>query len=120
MVDGVALTADPVGLAGLCPRGGAGEEKMTGEFDFYRTAGTCCEQRLTQERAELPGGVLVEGEKAQLRFLLSEEGKIAGECFWRFRRAHGLPIYSVMSMTSVDLMSAVTVAPTSMPISSTL
>lgn len=77
-------------------------------------------QCLTQERAELSGGALAEGDEAQSRLLLLEEGKIAGECFRWFRRVHDLPIYSVMSMTSVDLMSAVTVSPTLRPISSTL
>jgi hypothetical protein len=76
VVDGVALAANPVGLAGGCARGGAGEEEMVGEFDLDGAAGVAGVERGAEEVAESPGGVGVEGGEVEEGFLLGEDVEV--------------------------------------------
>ena len=73
---GGKLAANPVGLGGLGAGGGAGEEELVVELDFDGAACVAGEKCGVEESAELPGGVGVEGGKAQEGFLLGEDGEV--------------------------------------------
>ena len=92
-VDGVALAADPVGLAGGCSRGGAGEEELAGDLDFYSAGGLFGEEAVAQDAAELPGGGGVEGGEAEGLLLCVDDAEVFnsshGVCSVLYHRANG-------------------------------
>lgn len=76
--DSVALAANPVGLPGGRAGGGAGEEDLSGEVDLDSGGGFEGEELVTEEVAELPGGVGVEGSEAEEVFLFGDDGEVGG------------------------------------------
>ena len=74
--NGVALAANPVGLAGRGAGRGRGEEDVVGELDLDGAAGIASEHRGAQQAAELPGSVGREGGEVQQRLLLGEDSEV--------------------------------------------
>lgn len=71
--DGVALAADPVGLAGSGAGGGASEKKLAGEVDFDGAAGVGRKEPRAHQVAELPSGSAVKSGEAEEFLLLVDD-----------------------------------------------